>query len=108
MGTFDEFVQSLADGSKALARDIFDGFEDEALEDAKAFIEKSKDDLQRWTMLLAKGHIVEQDFSDLVQAKKALAEIHILRQKGIALIKLERFRTGFINLVIDTAFDVFL
>jgi hypothetical protein len=67
-----------------------------------------KEDLQRWTVLLAQGHIVEQDFSDLVQAKKALAEIHMLRQAGIAMIKLERFRTGFINLVIDTAFKVFL
>ncbi|MDJ0668857.1 MAG: hypothetical protein QNJ61_16355 [Desulfobacterales bacterium] len=44
----------------------------------------------------------------MIQAKKALAEIHALRQNGVALTKLERFRTRFINLVIDTAFKVFL
>lgn len=108
MASFDDFVEALKAGAKDLAKEIFDGFEDEAKDDAKAFLEKTKQDMQRWTKFLAQGELTEQDFSDLVQAKKALAEIHALRQKGVALTKLERFRTGLINLVIDTAFDVFL
>lgn len=108
MGTFDEFAEALVDGSKALAKDIFDGFEVEAMADARAFLEQSRNDLQSWTRMLAQGEISEQDFSDFVQARKALAVIHALRQKGVALTKLERFRSEFINLVIDTAFDVFL
>ncbi len=108
MASFDDFVEALKNGSKDLAKEIFDGFEDEASNDAKAFLEKTKEDMRRWTKLLAQGELTEQDFSDLVQAKKALAEIHTLRQTGVALTKLERFRSGLINLVIDTAFDVFL
>ncbi len=108
MASFDDFVEALKNGAKDLAKEIFDGFEDEASNDAKAFLEKTKEDMRRWTKLLAQGELTEQDFSDLVQAKKALAEIHTLRQTGVALTKLERFRSGFINLLIDTAFDVFL
>jgi len=42
-------------------------------------------------------------FTDLVQGKKALAEIHALTQAGIAAIKLEKFRTELVKLVVDTA-----
>jgi hypothetical protein len=108
MSNFDEFIKSVKEGSKALAKEVFDGFEQEASEDAKAFLDKSKVDLQRWTKLLANSELNEQDFSDLVQAKKALAEIHALRQAGVALTKLERFRSGLINLIIDSAYKAFL
>jgi hypothetical protein len=108
MSKFDEFLDAILKGAKDLAKDFFEGFVEEAENDAKAFLEKTQADLQRWTKLLASKKITEQDFSDLVQAKKALAEIHMLTQAGIGLTKLERFRSGLINLVIDTAFDFFL
>jgi len=108
MANFDDFIDALKEGAKKLAGETFDGFEDQAKKDAEDFIEKSKEDLKRWTKLLAQGDINEQDVSDLVLAKKALAEMFALRQAGLTLIKLERFRKGFINLVVDTAFDVFL
>lgn len=105
---FDDFVKKILEGAKELAKEVFDGFEDQAKEDAKAFVKKVEIDLRRWTKLLADKKITEQDFGDLVQAKKALAEIHALTQVGIALTKLERFRSGLINLAIDKAFEVFL
>ena len=108
MSKFDVFTEAVLTGAKDLAKETFDGFEDAAKDDAKAFIKKSKKDLQRWTKLLAKKKLTKQDFSDLMDAKMALAELHILRQEGVALARLERFRSGLINLVVDTAFDVFL
>lgn len=108
MSKFDEFVDAVLNGVKDLAKQAFDGFEDSAKEDAKAFLEKSEADLKRWTKLLAVKEITERDFADLVNAKKALAEIHALTQAGVALTKLERFRSGLIDLVIDTAFKVFI
>ena len=108
MATFREFVKALEEGVNALAREQFDGFEADAVADMKAFLEKTKADLQRWTTLLVAKKITRQDFSDLVKAKAALAELHALTRAGIVLIKLERFRTGLINLVIDTAIRVYL
>jgi hypothetical protein len=108
MSNFDDFLEAIKSGAKDLARENFDGFDDEVREDTDAFLEKTKVDLERWTKLLAQGEINEEDFSDLVDAKKALAEMFALRQKGLALIKLEKFRKGFINLVVETAFSVFL
>jgi hypothetical protein len=105
---FDDFINAVTEGAKDLAKDIFNGFENQAKEDVKAFANKAEADLKRWTKLLAEKKLTEQDFGDLVQAKKALAEIHALTQAGIALTKLERFRSGLINLVIDKAFEIFL
>ena len=108
MSRFDVFTEAVLTGAKDLAKETFDGFEDAAKDDAKAFLKKTRKDLKRWTKLLAKKRLTEQDFSDLVDAKKALAKLHTLRQEGVALARLESFRSGLIDLVVDTAFDVFL
>jgi hypothetical protein len=105
---FEDFIKAVLEGAMGLANDVFIGFEDQAKDDAKAFLKKTEADLKRWTKLLAENKLTEQDFGDLVQAKKALAEIYALTQAGIALTKLERFRSGLINLVIDKAFEIFL
>ncbi len=106
MSKFDDFIAALEDGVRRLAKDRLKGFETQALSDTRAFIAKSKKDLERWTALLAEGKLSEQDFCDLVQAKKDLAELHALTDAGLALIKLDRFRTGLINLIIETAAEV--
>lgn len=105
---FDEFTNAVLSGAKDLAKNLFDDFEEQAREDAKDFLKKAESDLKRWTKLLSEKKITEQDFGDLIQAKKALVEIHALTQVGIVLTKLERFRSGLISLIIDKAFEVFL
>lgn len=106
MGKLDDFADAVLTGAKDLAKNILEGFENQAGEDAKAFLDKMKNDLQRWAKLRTERKITDQDFIDLVQAKKALAEIHALTQAGIATIKLERFRTEFIKLVVDKALAI--
>jgi len=107
MNRFDAFRAALHDGVKTLAREAGAGLEDAAREDADAFVRGIRSDLRRWTGLLAARELTEPDFRDLVRAKKALAEMHALRQAGIALTRVERLRTGLVELVIDTAFDTF-
>jgi hypothetical protein len=57
---------------------------------------------------LSDNELSEQDFQDLLEAKKANIEIHALTRQGIALTKAERFRSGLIELVLDKAIGVFL
>jgi hypothetical protein len=108
MTKFNEFTDAVLKDATVLAKDIFNGFEGQAAEVAEAFLEKTKADVQRWCLLLADQKLTEQDFSDLVSAKRALAEIHVLTISGIALTKIERFRTGLIDSVIDRAFSILL
>lgn len=108
MDKFDEFKNSLEEGLKDLAGRTLKGFKDEALQDGKKFLKDTEDDLKRWTKLLASGDLSQEDFEWLVLSKKDLAELIALKQKGLAQVRIDRFRTGVVDLVINTALDVFL
>ena len=79
-----------------------------AVKDGKAFLEKSKTDLERWTKMLAKGELTRDDFEWLVVGKKDLAELVALKQKGLAKVALDRFVNGLIDTIVSTAFKTFL
>lgn len=53
--------------------------------------------------------IIEEkdDFEWLVAGKKDLAEMQVLENAGLFLVRLERFQNALISLVMDTAFDTF-
>jgi hypothetical protein len=108
MNKFDEFVKAILEGAQGLARQLWNGYEQDAKADAQAFVDKAKADLERWTKLVAAGTLSKQDLTDLVKAKEALAEIAALTKAGVALAEVDRFRSGLINLVIDSAFKIFV
>jgi hypothetical protein len=108
MSSFDDFAKAIVSGSEALAKNTLQGFVDDARDDAKAFLEKNKGDLSRWTKMLIEQHMTKAEFSDLVRGQAALVELHALTEAGIALTRLQQFRDGLIDLVIDTAFKTCL
>ena len=108
MVDFSDFLSALEDGTKDLAKKTLKGFKDKALQDSKEFLRKSEEDLKRWTKLLASRELSQDDFEWLVLGKKDLAELHALKETGLALVRIDRFRSALIDLIIDTAFDVFL
>ena len=108
MATFDDFIDNLEGGVKKLAKKHFKDSLDTAEADGEAFIENCKEDLKRWTKLLANEDLSQDDFECLVAGTKDLAEMEALKQLGLKLVRIERFQNALISLVIDTAFDMFL
>lgn len=108
MPDFDDFLENLKKGLEELAKKNWAEFREAAEKDGKAFVEKTKEDLRRWTKLLAQDDLSKDDFEFLVAGKKDLAEMEALRQAGLTLVRLERFQNALISLVIDTAFETFL
>ena len=108
MSNFDDFVDTIENNVEELAKKTLKGFKEEAITDAKAFLEASKEDLQRWTKLLARDDLSQDDFEWLVMGRKDVVELHVLKQSGLAIVRLDRFKNALLDLVIDTAFDVFL
>jgi len=107
MSCFDTFRANLAERLATLARDAGPGLADTARRDAVAFVDDLETDLYRWTRLLASGELLPQDFRDLVRARKAQAEIPGLREAGVEPVRIQRFRTRLVSIIIETAFDVF-
>ena len=93
---------------KELAKKTLKGFKEEAVSDTKKFLEASKSDLKRWVKLLAQGDITQDDFEWLVLGRKDVAKMYALKQAGLTLVRIDRFKSALLNLVIDSAFDIFL
>jgi hypothetical protein len=108
MSDFDEFIEKIEEGLKQLSKATLKDFKDGFASDAKGFLEDSKEDLQVWTKQLADGELSRNDFEDLVLGRKDVAEMHALKVAEMTKIKLELCKLQVIDLVVDTAFTVFL
>lgn len=108
MATFDEFLETLKTELVEFAEYSWKTYRDAAVKDGKAFVEKSKSDLERWTKMLAKGELTRDDFEWLMVGKKDLAELVVLKQRGLAKVALDRFVNGLIDTIVSTAFKAFL
>jgi hypothetical protein len=108
MGTFSNFESAVLVGVRYLAEGTLKDCVDEALQDSKQFLDRTKQDLERWTGLLAKGDLNKEEFQFLVRGRADLAEMHLLTQAGLSQARLERFRSGLVKLVVDAAIDVLL
>lgn len=106
MFDFDEFLDALKKELIKIAKSTGEEIKDELLEDGKTFIEKSKADLQRWALLLAEDKITEDEFKYLVEAKKDLAEMEALKQKGLAEARIDKLKGALLNAVVGSALRV--
>ena len=107
MADFEDFMKAILEGIKEIAGKNLKEFKEEALKDGEDFLELTKDDLKRWTKLLAKGDLTKDDYEFLVLGRKDAMEMLLLKRKGLSLIRIERFRNKLVDLIIDKAFDLF-
>jgi hypothetical protein len=108
MADFNDFWKELQTEIVEFADYSWKAYKAAAIKDGKAFLAKSKDDLKRWTDMLAQGNLTKDDFEWLVAGKKDLAQLVALKQKGLAQVALDRFTNGVIDTIVSTAFKVFL
>ncbi len=108
MSEFDEFIEKIEKGLMQLAQTSLKEFKNAVTSDAKDFLNENKADLQTWTKQLAAGELSKKDFEDLVLGRKDVVEMHALKVVEGSRVKLEICKLQLIDLVVDTAFTVFL
>jgi DNA repair ATPase RecN len=102
LGKIFESVQAQA---KALAQELFKQYARQATSDAKDFLQKSKDDLKRWIEELARGEMDKNEFESLVKGRADVAEMHALKQAGLAAVQIDTFVNGLLDIIISAAFN---
>ncbi len=107
MANFDDFWKTLETGLEQLALKNWKDVKAAAEADGRAFLDKTRADLERWSKLMVAGSLTKDDFEWLVAGKKDLAEMQALKKAGLSLVRVERFQNALISLVIDTAFTTF-
>jgi hypothetical protein len=101
----DAILKDVENQSVALAQQLFNEYKTQALSDTDGFLQQSKNDLQTWMEQLSHGDIDKEDFTSLVKGQKELAEMHALKQAGLAQVSIDTFVNGVINIVINAAFS---
>jgi len=95
--------KSIEDQTKALAEKLFKQYTQQAVSDAKDFLQKSRDDLKRWIEELARGEISKDEVGRLVKGQLDVAEMRALKQAGLAQVKIDTFTDGLLDIVVNAA-----
>lgn len=108
MALWDDFLQQVLVGLKALAAGPLASYAAEIESDGRAFVAQARSDLETWTQQLAKGQISKEDLAFNLQADADLAKLQALTDAGVGLEALQTLRDGVINAVVDAAVTVFV
>jgi hypothetical protein len=106
MKTFVEFWIQLITNVESFAEEKWNEIKEEAVEDSKDFLTAVKNDVQRWISLLAEGKLTSDDLLWLIKGKKDLAQLLLLKDKGLAKPDLDKFFEGLLETIISTAFKL--
>ena len=100
---FDDFLEEVGRKLTEIVSETAGEFRDAAIADGKAFVEASRESLKRWTKQLALGDLSAEEFADLLEGEKDLAEMAALKQTVITKVQLNKFRDGLIGVIAAAA-----
>jgi hypothetical protein len=96
---FSAFWKSLREELRRLVESSWREYRDAALKDGDAFFRRTREDLERWAALLARGQLTADEAAWLVRGKKDLATLAALEQAGLALAARDRFRDALLDVL---------
>lgn len=103
---FPEALDEIKTKVTDLAKLTLKSYLNDAKSDAWAIVEKLKDDVQRWTTLLAEGKLKDWEVEWLINNQINLIELTALKQAGLAQIRIDAFKNNVINIVIEVIFKI--
>jgi len=103
MADFNRIFDHIKAQLGPLAEQSLKEFAGQGKQDATAFLEQSRANLEKWTQQLANNEIDEDEFTWLVESQKAAAEMTALQAANAGVVRIEQFRNSVLKLVIKTA-----
>lgn len=95
-------LSELETGIVDLAKTTLKDFTNQATMDGKQLLSILKDDLIRWTQEIAEGKLSKEVFETLLIGQKDLIKMSALTQAGLALAKIDEFKNGIFDLILNT------
>lgn len=96
----DKLVKELKKELVELLGNKYKEFKPEIQRDITDFLEKSKEKLERWALLLASASLTEEEFSWLLKSQQDLIALKALQGAGLSKIKLNNIK----NTILETVF----
>ncbi|MDO8264030.1 MAG: hypothetical protein Q8J90_04780 [Gallionella sp.] len=104
MSKFTDFIDSLVDESKKLAKDELKALVASAKKDKSDFVRLQAENLERWTVMLADKDITPAGYKLLVKKMEVLTQLEVIKLKVEAKASAQRLATGIQDLVIKALF----
>ncbi|THD32862.1 hypothetical protein [uncultured Flavobacterium sp.] len=98
----EKLLKQLKQELVTLLGDKYKEFKPEIQKDITAFLESSKEKLERWTSLLASSSITEEEFSWLLKSQQDLIALKALQGAGLSKIKMNNIKNAIIQTVFKT------
>ncbi|WP_447635513.1 hypothetical protein [Flavobacterium microcysteis] len=98
----EKLLKQLKQELVTLLGDKYKEFKPEIQKDITAFLESSKEKLERWTLLLASSSITEEEFSWLLKSQQDLIALKALQGAGLSKIKINNIKNAIIQTVFKT------
>ena len=98
----EKLLKQLKQELVILLGDKYKEFKPEIQKDITAFLESSKEKLERWSLLLASSSITEEEFSWLLKSQQDLIALKALQGAGLSKIKMNNIKNAIIQTVFKT------
>ncbi|MDA0176784.1 MULTISPECIES: hypothetical protein [Mesoflavibacter] len=99
---FEELLKQIKDELLKVLGESYADYKTESKKDVEAFLEASKEKLERWTKLLANTELTVKDYEWLLKSQKDILVLKALYQAGITKQRLGHLK----NKIIDTIVNV--
>lgn len=98
----EKLLKQLKQELVTLLGDKYKEFKPEIQKDITAFLEVSREKLERWTLLLASSSLTEEEFSWLLKSQQDLIALKALQGAGLSKIKINNIKNAIIQTVFKT------
>lgn len=82
--------------------DKYKEFKPEIQKDVKDFLEKSREKLERWSILFVARSLTEDEFAWLLKSQQDLVTLKALQGAGLSKIKLNNIKNSIFKTVLQT------
>ncbi|MEM7382292.1 MAG: hypothetical protein AAF361_13995 [Bacteroidota bacterium] len=96
---FEQLYKELKTEIGSMIKDKFGKESKDISDEVSGFVDDSKDKLERWAKLFAKGHISKEELELLLKSQKDLFVIQSLHKAGVSKIALGHFKNKIVTLI---------
>jgi hypothetical protein len=104
---FSELLNTVVEGITELLKSTLNNVATDFKADAQQFVEQNKDNLQHWASLYASKKLTAKDLEALLRSSKNLFDMELLKQSGLALIAVDKFKNDAIAVIVNSVSKLF-
>lgn len=98
----EKLLKELKNQLISVLGDKYKEFKPEIQKDINDFLNKSKEKLERWALLLASSSITQEEFKWLLKSQQDLIALKALQGAGLSKIKINNIKNTIIKTVFQT------